>query len=164
MAVMRVMTFLGRLVWWIWMMLDTFFVGGWGCCTIPEVHFNFNGMFFVVGNWLFYTEPLGNLKKPLKWCSKCGRFYLFWKAVICQIGDSHESFHVVPFFLFLYPSSKKLNCSSTSAHSRATVALSSAWLLGSLESGKSFLFLSHPGFFYFDSFQKSARMINHVLA
>ena len=28
MTVMRVMTFLGRLVWWIWMMLDAFFVGG----------------------------------------------------------------------------------------------------------------------------------------
>ena len=79
------------------MMLDAFFVGGG--VVVPSRKSILMECFLLLA--MGCTEPLGNLKKPLKWCSKCGRFYLFWKAVICQIGDSHESFHVFPIFLFL---------------------------------------------------------------
>ena len=88
--------------------------------------------------------------------------------MICQIGDSHESFHARDnrgsnFFVPLpeLQETELLQYIGTLPGHRGFVK---CMAVGKLGEWKKLPFLKPSWIFYFDSFQKSARMINHVLA
>ncbi len=136
------------------------FCWGWGCCTIPEVHFN--GMFFVVGNGLYRTT--GKPEETIEVVFKMWEVLSFLEG--CDLSNRWFAWKFSRVSNFFVPltelqETELFQYIGTLPGHRGFVK---CMAVGKLGEWKKLPFLKPSWIFYFDSFQKSARMINHVLA